>query len=203
MKPYIIPEGVGRLFKNNPVPQGPHTHIFTNGCFDLFHAGHLTLLLKASKEEENVYLTVAINSDESVAKLKGAGRPIIPEYERALIVSSYDFVDRVIIFHGTSVIPVLTYLKPDVLIKGGSPIEGKELVESYGGKVIQYQRYRYNKIIRSTSDIIHKIRNKCIWYDMEHSDYCFGVYEKGNPTFRATTLETLLYIIKELDYGLE
>lgn len=203
MKPYIIPEGIGRVIKNNPIPKEPHKHIMTNGCFDLFHAGHLALLREASRAADEVYLTVAINSDRSVRKLKGTDRPIIPEYERAIIVSSFDFVDRVIIFYDTSVIPVLTYLKPDILVKGGRPIEGKEFVESYGGKTAQYERYRYDDGIRSTSNIIHKIRNKCIWYEEKRGNYCFGVYESGNPIFRAPTLENLLYIIKELGYTLE
>lgn len=203
MKPCSLPKHLGRVVKENHFPEERFTSVFTNGCFDLFHAGHLSILQQASAVEYEVYLTVAINSDESVKLIKGPGRPVIPEDERALIIASYHFVDRVIIFNDTSVCPLLAHLYPEVLIKSGGHIEGRRFVESYGGRVVECQAYGDSNAVRSTTDIIHKIKDKCIWYEKETGNYCYAAHEMGNPILRAPTLEILLSLLQELGYGLE
>jgi D-beta-D-heptose 7-phosphate kinase/D-beta-D-heptose 1-phosphate adenosyltransferase len=111
--------------------------VFTNGCFDLFHVGHLALLRQA-KELGDV-LIVGINSQDSVRRIKGNGRPFIPESERANIVAAIDCVDYVVVFSEDTPLELIRLIKPDVLVKGGdySPEEvvGRDVVEGYGGRV--------------------------------------------------------------------
>jgi D-beta-D-heptose 7-phosphate kinase/D-beta-D-heptose 1-phosphate adenosyltransferase len=111
--------------------------VFTNGCFDLFHTGHLELLRQA-KELGDV-LIVGVNSQDSVRRIKGDGRPFIPESERANIVAAIDYVDYVVVFSEDTPLELVRLIKPDVLVKGGdySPEEvvGRDLVEGYGGRV--------------------------------------------------------------------
>jgi D-beta-D-heptose 7-phosphate kinase/D-beta-D-heptose 1-phosphate adenosyltransferase len=110
--------------------------IFTNGCFDLTHMGHVRYLQQA-RELGNL-LVVAINSDASVRRLKGDSRPIIGQAERAEMLAALECVDYVTIFDEDTPIPLLECLRPDVLVKGGSTpvVVGQELVESYGGRVL-------------------------------------------------------------------
>ncbi len=112
--------------------------VFTNGCFDLIHVGHVRYLREA--KEKGDLLIVAVNSDRSVRKLKGAGRPIIPEQERAEIVSALVSVDYVVIFPGETPAEIIDVLRPDILVKGGDyrkeDIVGRETVEANGGEVI-------------------------------------------------------------------
>jgi D-beta-D-heptose 7-phosphate kinase/D-beta-D-heptose 1-phosphate adenosyltransferase len=113
--------------------------VFTNGCFDLLHVGHIKFLQQARRHGD--CLVVGLNSDVSVKKLKGEGRPLIPEQERADIISTLDCVDYVIIYSDPSPIRLLKKLKPDILIKGTNyseaQIAGRKVVEGYGGKVIR------------------------------------------------------------------
>ena len=112
--------------------------VFTNGCFDILHAGHVDYLSKA-KEKGDV-LVVAINSDASTKSIKGDKRPIVPQDERAIIISSLKPVDYVILFDEDTPYEVIKKLVPDVLVKGADwtidKIVGKDIVESNGGKVI-------------------------------------------------------------------
>ena len=112
--------------------------IFTNGCFDLLHPGHL-MILKKSKALGDI-LVVALNSDSSVKKLKGSSRPLITEKERANIISSFDCVDYVTIFSEDTPINTIKQIKPDVIVKGGdyskNQVIGRKYIESYGGKVV-------------------------------------------------------------------
>ena len=112
--------------------------VFTNGCFDLFHIGHLKLLKRASHLGSHVI--VGINSDESVRRLKGKGRPIISQKERADIVLALTVVDQVIIFDEDTPIELIKSVKPDVLVKGGdwekSDVVGADFVEGGGGEVV-------------------------------------------------------------------
>ncbi len=114
-----------------------HRIVFTNGCFDLLHVGHIQLLQEARRLGD--LLIVGMNSDASVAQLKGAGRPLIPEKERLQILASLDCVDQLVVFSETTPNALLEALRPDVLVKGAnySPEEvtGHEIVESYGGRV--------------------------------------------------------------------
>ncbi|SEM34555.1 rfaE bifunctional protein, domain II [Syntrophus gentianae] len=110
---------------------------FTNGCFDILHVGH-TRYLRQAREKGDV-LVLALNSDASVRKIKGEKRPLIPEDERADLLSCLEFVDYVTIFDETTPLKLILYLKPDVLIKGGDWAEdqvvGREEVRSWGGSV--------------------------------------------------------------------
>jgi rfaE bifunctional protein nucleotidyltransferase chain/domain len=112
--------------------------VFTNGCFDIIHVGHVRLLQDAKKQGDA--LVVAINGDASVRTLKGAERPYVPELERAEVVAGLESVDYVIIFNELDPLQVITGLKPDVLVKGGDwtvdTIVGRDVVEGAGGKVI-------------------------------------------------------------------
>jgi len=117
------------------------TLVFTNGCFDLLHIGHVHLLSKA-KEFGDV-LIVAINSDRSARRIKGAGRPIIPEDARAEMLAALQCVDYVTIYDEDTPIPLLEIIRPDVIVKGGEygkeGVVGGELVESMGGRIENVQ----------------------------------------------------------------
>ncbi len=116
------------------------TIVWTNGCFDLLHAGHARSL-QAARALGDV-LVVGVNSDESVRRLKGTGRPILPESERAELVAALSCVGHVVIFGEDTPEECIRLLKPHVHCKGadyappnGKPIPEKALVESYGGRV--------------------------------------------------------------------
>ncbi len=130
--------------------------VFTNGCFDLLHAGHCHYLQKA--KELGDILIVGLNSDSSVKRIKGPPRPIIPEDQRAFILSSLKAVDYVVIFEEDTPIRLIKAIKPDILVKGGDwkpeNIPGRDLVESYGGKVITIP---FEHQI-STSKVIERIK---------------------------------------------
>lgn len=130
---------------------------FANGHFDVLHVGHLRYLL-AAKEEGDV-LVVAINDDESVTLLKGEGRPIAPEKERAELVAGLEPVDLVVIFSGDSPGPLMDRLQPDVHCKGpdyGTPdrVPEYDVVRRYGGDT----RLVGDPKDHSTTDLIAKIR---------------------------------------------
>ena len=111
--------------------------VFTNGCFDLLHPGHIQLLEAARAMGDA--LVVGMNSDDSVRTLKGAGRPVIPEQERAEILANFECVDAVVIFDELTPQKTVAALLPDILVKGGdwpgNQIVGREEVEAAGGKV--------------------------------------------------------------------
>jgi D-beta-D-heptose 7-phosphate kinase/D-beta-D-heptose 1-phosphate adenosyltransferase len=111
--------------------------VFTNGCFDILHLGHIKYLEQASGLGDK--LIVAVNSDASVRKLKGHKRPVFPQRDRARLVAALECVDYVTIFSAGTPLNLIKALKPDVLVKGGDwrsgNIVGKDVVESYGGKV--------------------------------------------------------------------
>jgi rfaE bifunctional protein nucleotidyltransferase chain/domain len=129
--------------------------VFTNGCFDLLHPGHIHTLTQAKVRGD--VLVVAINSDASVKRLKGERRPILNQEERAVIVSALSVVDYVTVFAENTPLEVIRLLLPDVLVKGGDwgadAIVGREVVEANGGEVvlIPYQTGF------STTDIIERI----------------------------------------------
>jgi rfaE bifunctional protein nucleotidyltransferase chain/domain len=131
--------------------------VFTNGCFDLLHPGHIQSLESARSLGDA--LIVGINSDASIRQLKGPGRPVLPELERAEILASLESVDAVLIFDEPTPQHVIASLLPDVLVKGGDwaddKIVGREEVEAAGGKVVRAE------IVQgySTTDILKKIRS--------------------------------------------
>jgi rfaE bifunctional protein nucleotidyltransferase chain/domain len=111
--------------------------VFANGCFDLLHAGHIRYLEGA--RELGDLLVVGINSDASVLKLKGAGRPLQPERERAEIIASLECVNHVVVFDDLTVDRMLSALKPHIHAKGtdytAETVPERETVSSYGGSV--------------------------------------------------------------------
>jgi D-beta-D-heptose 7-phosphate kinase/D-beta-D-heptose 1-phosphate adenosyltransferase len=130
--------------------------VLTNGCFDLLHPGHVALLEAARAEGER--LVVALNSDVSVRGLKGDGRPVVPEGERAELLLSLESVDRVALYDEPTPIEVVRALRPDVLVKGADwaaeEIVGRAEVEAAGGRVVRVALVPG----RSTSAIIGRIR---------------------------------------------
>ena len=114
------------------------TTVFTNGCFDLLHVGHLRLLWFARSQGDR--LVVGLNSDESVRRLKGPTRPIVPVDERREMLLALEPVDQVIIFYEDTPLNLIEALRPDILLKGpdyaGRECCGATLVASYGGRVV-------------------------------------------------------------------
>jgi rfaE bifunctional protein nucleotidyltransferase chain/domain len=130
--------------------------VFTNGCFDILHAGHVTYLAAAADAGDK--LIIGLNADSSIRHLKGANRPVTHQDERALLLAALQFTDAVILFEEETPLRLITALQPDVLVKGGDYTEdtiiGAKEVKASGGMV---------KIIPfvaglSTSGIIAKIK---------------------------------------------
>jgi rfaE bifunctional protein nucleotidyltransferase chain/domain len=133
--------------------------VFTNGCFDIIHKGHIHYLAQAASLGD--IFIVGLNSDDSVSRLKGPTRPIVPQDGRAIAMASLLFVDKVVIFDEDTPADLITAIKPFYLVKGGDytkeTIVGAELVESIGGQV---------HVIPfvdgfSTTNIINKIKQEC------------------------------------------
>lgn len=127
--------------------------VFTNGCFDLLHAGHLRLLKRARSLGDA--LVVGLNSDRSLRRLKGKGRPLVPEKERAELLAGLESVDFVTIFDEDTPLETIAALKPDVLVKGAD-YEASEIVGR--GHVKKVVRFPLVKGL-STSRLIKKIRS--------------------------------------------
>ena len=111
--------------------------VFTNGCFDILHSGHVDLLARARALGDA--LVVAINTDASVRRMKGPNRPIIPQGERAELLRGLDVVDLVCTFDEDTPLEAILSIRPDVLVKGAdwtANIVGQTEVESWGGKVV-------------------------------------------------------------------
>ena len=120
--------------------EGGQVVVWTNGCFDLLHVGHIQSLRMA--RELGAVLVVGVNSDASVRRLKGPTRPIVPEHERVQIVAALECVDCVVVFEEGTPEKSLRRLKPDVHCKGadyapphGKPIPEAKIVEAYGGRI--------------------------------------------------------------------
>ncbi len=129
--------------------------VFTNGCFDIIHSGHLDLLKEAKSYGDK--LIVGLNSDKSISKLKGPDRPIISQSERKKILSALKFVDEVVIFNEENPLKLIKKLKPNILVKGADytkeQVIGGKFVESYGGQIKLVKLTKG----KSTSNIIDKI----------------------------------------------
>jgi D-beta-D-heptose 7-phosphate kinase/D-beta-D-heptose 1-phosphate adenosyltransferase len=132
-----------------------HRIVFTNGCFDVLHAGHVAYLAEAKQLGD--VLVVAINTDEQVRIQKGEGRPIFSEPDRAEVLSALECVDYVTVFGEPTPHEILDRVKPDVLVKGGdyapSEVVGREIVEAYGGDV----RVLAHRPGLSSSQIVQKL----------------------------------------------
>ena len=111
--------------------------VFTNGCFDIIHKGHIEVLARSADLGDK--LIIGLNSDKSIQKLKGKNRPIIDEQSRAILLSALSFVDAIILFSEATPLKLISTLLPDVLVKGGDyeieTIVGYEIVQQNGGKV--------------------------------------------------------------------
>lgn len=134
------------------------TVVFTNGCFDLLHPGHLALLEACAAEGD--VLLVAINDDPSVARLKGAGRPVYPAAERAELLLALRWVDAVTVFGEDTPREIIELVRPQVLVKGAEygagAIVGEDFVVGHGGRVVRFRM----KPGYSTSDIVSKMKER-------------------------------------------
>ena len=112
--------------------------VFTNGCFDIVHQGHIEVLARTA--DLGTKLIIGLNSDSSIQKLKGKNRPIIQQQSRAILLASFSFVDALVLFSEDTPINLISTLLPDVLAKGGDykikTIVGHEIVQKNGGEVI-------------------------------------------------------------------
>jgi len=131
--------------------------VFTNGCFDLLHGGHVALL-EAARALGDVLL-VGINGDASVRGLKGPGRPVVPEAERREVLLGLEAVDGVVVFDEPTPLELIRALAPDVLVKGADwgedAIVGRDVVEAHGGRVVRVELVPG----RSTTDLLARIRS--------------------------------------------
>ena len=130
--------------------------VFTNGCFDLLHVGHVRSLAEARRLGDR--LIVAVNGDASVRRQKGPKRPIVPARQRAEVLAALGCVDWVVLFHANTPLGLIRALRPDVLAKGGDwnleAIVGADDVRSWGGRVVRLREIRGVR----TSPIIDRIR---------------------------------------------
>jgi len=130
--------------------------VFTNGCFDIIHSGHIFYLGEAKKAGD--VLIIGLNSDESVRRLKGNDRPVNNESDRALVLDSLKFVDYVTIFEEDTPYDLIKLLQPDILVKGGDykadEVVGADIVRENGGKVLIIPYVKG----KSTTALINKIK---------------------------------------------
>jgi rfaE bifunctional protein nucleotidyltransferase chain/domain len=131
--------------------------VFTNGCFDLLHRGHVHVLREAKACGD--LLITGVNSDKSVKKIKGPARPVLPESDRSELLASLEMVDYVVLFDEPDPYELISAIRPNVLVKGGdwsdAKIVGADLVEEAGGRVVVIP---YIKGF-STTEIIERIKN--------------------------------------------
>ena len=130
--------------------------VFTNGCFDILHVGHIRYLKKAASLGDK--LVLAVNSDSSVKELKGKNRPFVPENERLEMLATLEMVDYLVLFSEADCKAVIDQLEPQIYVKGGDyrieDLPEAEVVYSYGGKIVLITEIKG----RSTSNLINKIR---------------------------------------------
>jgi D-beta-D-heptose 7-phosphate kinase/D-beta-D-heptose 1-phosphate adenosyltransferase len=139
-----------------PIRQRGGRIVFTNGCFDLLHPGQVALL-EAARAAGDV-LVVGLNSDASVRGLKGEGRPLLPEHERAEALLALEAVDRVVVYSDPTPLELVRALRPDVLVKGADwaveDIVGRAEVEEVGGRVVRVGLVPG----RSTTSLVDRLR---------------------------------------------
>ena len=124
--------------RNEFGPGREHRLVFTNGCFDVIHRGHVEVLARARDLGDR--LLVGLNGDDSVRRLKGPGRPLQPELDRAACLAALESVDAVVLFDEDTPAELIAELLPDVLVKGGDyapeEVVGRETVEANGGRLV-------------------------------------------------------------------
>lgn len=132
--------------------------VFTNGCFDILHAGHVDIFQQARNLGDA--LVVAVNSDISIKKIKGEKRPVVPQVQRMQVLAALEAIDYVIIFEEEDPFKIIKEIQPDILVKGGDwPIEtivGREIIEKKGGKVCSIPLMEGI----STTNIIEEIKKR-------------------------------------------
>ena len=131
--------------------------VFTNGCFDILHSGHIDLLYRARALGDA--MVVAINSDASVVRMKGPNRPIIPQSERAELLAGLEMVDFVCVFDEDTPLEAILRIRPDVLVKGAdwtANIVGQPEVEAWGGEVVALPLVEG----RSTTGIVERVLDR-------------------------------------------
>jgi rfaE bifunctional protein nucleotidyltransferase chain/domain len=137
--------------------------VFTNGCFDLVHAGHIEVLEKARQAGD--FLIVALNTDRSVKGLKGPNRPLVTEYRRARVIGALACVDAVTFFDTPTPYELIKLLEPDVLVKGGDwkpdQIVGNDIVSSRGGKVLSIPLVPESSTTLLVEKILERYQNPC------------------------------------------
>ena len=152
-KIYSIERASFKVFEWN---ENNETVVFTNGCFDILHYGHISYLYEA--KELGHKLIVGINTDDSIKRLKGEDRPICMEDERLTILSNFPFIDMLILFDDITPIKLIKTIKPDIIFKGGdyetNDVVGNKEMELWGGKVIILE-YEKGK---STTNLIKRIK---------------------------------------------
>jgi len=150
-----IISSAGLKRKVSRLKQNGKRMVFTNGCFDILHYGHVKYLQDARRKGD--YLVVAVNSDSSIKKIKAKNRPVIGQSDRLKTVAALASVDFVVLFNEDNPLRLIKAIKPDILIKGADwdkqKIIGADFVKSYGGKVLTVNLVKG----RSTSALIEKI----------------------------------------------
>jgi rfaE bifunctional protein nucleotidyltransferase chain/domain len=143
--------------KREQLQTSNQTVVFTNGCFDILHPGHIHLLTEAKKQGD--YLIVGLNTDDSVRGIKGDTRPIVSETDRAIVLNALEAVDDIVFFDQETPLQLIEELTPDVLVKGSdyqvSEIVGADHVQSQGGRVHRVDLLED----KSTTRIIETIRS--------------------------------------------
>ncbi|MDR0646300.1 MAG: D-glycero-beta-D-manno-heptose 1-phosphate adenylyltransferase [Elusimicrobiota bacterium] len=129
--------------------------VFTNGCFDILHAGHASILEFAKSKGD--ILVLAINADSSVRRLKGGGRPVNKQSDRALLAASLQAVDAVVLFNEDTPLNLIKLIKPDVLVKGADYKVENVVGREYAGKVVLFKLLKG----RSTTNVIKKTGGLC------------------------------------------
>lgn len=132
--------------------------VFTNGCFDILHAGHVDIFQQA--RNLGGALVVAVNSDISIKKIKGEKRPVVPQVQRMQVLAALEAIDYVVIFDEENPFKIIKEIQPDILVKGGDwPVEtimGREIVEKKGGKVLSIPLMEGI----STTNIIEEVKKR-------------------------------------------
>jgi D-beta-D-heptose 7-phosphate kinase/D-beta-D-heptose 1-phosphate adenosyltransferase len=146
--------------------------VFTNGCFDILHSGHARLLQFA--RSLGGLLVLGLNTDASVRRFKGADRPIVPQDQRAYLLSLFPFIDLIVLYNEDTPMHLIEAIRPDVLVKGGDytpeAIVGRDFVESYGGRVVIFPRLEG----LSTTEIVRRIRRPTSDPDTDPSSYDYN-----------------------------
>ena len=132
--------------------------VFTNGCFDIVHSGHIHILKEAKKQGD--ILILGLNSDSSIKRLKGETRPIFKEEERLELLSSFEFIDYIVLFDEDTPLEVIKLIRPDVLVKGADYkdkyVVGTNEIKEYGGELVLVDLVEG----RSTTNVIEKLKGE-------------------------------------------